>query len=89
MEFNPERGNNIDQSKIPPYSFFPFSAGHRVCIGQHLAVLEAKIILIHFLKRYESIELEKKDYKLENRLTYGAEIMFSYLTKRKGETEMI
>lgn len=59
MTFDPERWNNVQPGKEPPFSFFPFSAGHRVCIGQHLAVLEAKIALIGVLKAFPSISIEK------------------------------
>jgi cytochrome P450 len=37
--FDPERWIGLDPSKQPPASFFPFSSGPRVCIGQHLALL--------------------------------------------------
>ena len=37
--FNPDRWNSIDQSKVDPFSYFPFSSGLRNCIGQHLAMI--------------------------------------------------
>ena len=32
-----------------------FSAGPRTCIGKHLALLEAKVALIKFVKRFKKI----------------------------------
>mmetsp|Transcript_4515 Transcript_4515/g.3727 ORF Transcript_4515/g.3727 Transcript_4515/m.3727 type:complete len:214 (+) Transcript_4515:962-1603(+) len=48
--FNPKRWLNRDSDD--PFCFTPFSAGPRNCIGQHLSIIEAKIILSEFLKRY-------------------------------------
>ena len=35
------------------FCFLPFSAGGRHCIGQHLAIIEAKIFLTYVILKYE------------------------------------
>jgi cytochrome P450 len=52
FEFDPERWNRMDQ-KMNPYTFTPFSIGARGCLGQHFAMLEAKIVLIKFLDKFQ------------------------------------
>ena len=33
--------------------FTPFSIGSRVCIGQHFALLETKLIIIRMISKYQ------------------------------------
>ena len=59
--FKPERWNTINLSE--PFAFAPFSGGPRNCIGQHLAIFEAKVIVSEFLERFEFKIPD--DYKLK------------------------
>jgi cytochrome P450 family 110 len=46
--FNPDR---FLETKINPYSFFPFGGGVRKCIGAAFAFFEMKIVLAHVIPR--------------------------------------
>ncbi|EAR91702.1 cytochrome P450 family monooxygenase (macronuclear) [Tetrahymena thermophila SB210] len=49
--FKPERWFN--KNTVTPYTFIPFNAGPRNCIGQHLALIEARIMINYFMKTFD------------------------------------
>nr|WET52695.1 cytochrome P450 [Phaedon brassicae] len=49
-KFDPSRFEHPD--KIPPYSYLPFSAGSRNCIGQKFAILEMKAVISKVLRNF-------------------------------------
>jgi cytochrome P450 family 4 len=51
QEFNPERF----LENIPPFSFIPFSAGPRNCIGQKFAMTNIKSNIINIVRNFELI----------------------------------
>lgn len=54
MKFDP--GRFLDTQvveKRDPFTFLPFIAGPRNCLGQHLALLESKMVLSLLVQRYE------------------------------------
>ncbi|KAI8548797.1 hypothetical protein RHMOL_Rhmol07G0302000 [Rhododendron molle] len=48
-EFNPMR---FTEARKHFAAFFPFGLGARICVGQNLAVVEAKIVLAMIIRRY-------------------------------------
>eukprot|EP01100_Stratorugosa_tubuloviscum_P011929 TRINITY_DN543_c2_g1_i1.p1 TRINITY_DN543_c2_g1~~TRINITY_DN543_c2_g1_i1.p1 ORF type:complete len:486 (-),score=166.23 TRINITY_DN543_c2_g1_i1:101-1558(-) len=65
-QFNPERWLDPERAqKIKPYQFIPFQAGPRICLGQNMAYLEAKILLCHLLRKikFELVPNQKITYK--------------------------
>lgn len=52
QKFDPERWMG-ENKPTDVYSFIPFGAGQRNCIGQHFALFEARIILSEFLQMYD------------------------------------
>jgi cytochrome P450 len=53
----------VNGQKVPPWSYFPFGGGPRICIGMPFAQLEAKLLLAAILQRY--VPQVVPGYKLE------------------------
>jgi len=60
--YMPERWLNC-KKETDPFVYIPFSAGSRNCIGQHFAILKAKIVLSEFIKLYR-IQVNPQKFKL-------------------------
>jgi len=60
--YMPERWLN-SKKDIDPFVYIPFSAGSRNCLGQHFAILKAKIIASEFIKLYR-IQVNPQKFKL-------------------------
>lgn len=52
LEFRPERFESGASSSRHKHAFIPFGAGPRVCIGNHFAKMEAKVILATVAQRF-------------------------------------
>ena len=51
--FDPERWKPERAKERPRFAYFPFGGGPRHCIGKHLAMLEAQLIVATTAQRYE------------------------------------
>lgn len=53
-QFNPARfANGASKAAKHPLAFIPFGLGSRMCVGQNLARLEAKLTMAILLQRFE------------------------------------
>ena len=53
FKFNPERWEISEEEKTSHYTWTPFSIGPRNCIGQMLALMEAKVVLTRLLQVFQ------------------------------------
>lgn len=52
--FWPERFDLEKGEQYPPFAYFPFGAGSRMCIGATFAMMEARLLLAAIMQRYSS-----------------------------------
>ena len=52
FKFNPDRFLPKNRQKITPYSYLPFGAGPRNCIGMRFALMEDKVGLAQVIRRF-------------------------------------
>ena len=69
--FNPDRFSAAERSKMKPFSFMPFMAGPRNCIGKNFAMLEMKVMISRFLREFE---LENPNPEVTELITHGTSI---------------
>lgn len=51
-KFDPDRFSKEAKQQRSPYCYLPFGTGPRSCIGMRFALMEAKMALVHVLKRF-------------------------------------
>ncbi|KAK7603329.1 hypothetical protein V9T40_003328 [Parthenolecanium corni] len=86
--FIPERFDSRHQ--IHPFSYIPFSAGPRNCIGQKLAMIEMKITLVNLLKTYKLLPAEKtKSLDLAMGIILRSKNGLPIRLVKRGESESI
>ncbi|KAF5739397.1 cytochrome P450 734A1-like protein [Tripterygium wilfordii] len=77
-KFNPLR---FKESRKHLASFFPFGLGPRICAGQNLAMLEAKIVLAMIIRQYSFVVsptyVHTPTLFISLQPQYGAQIIFS------------
>ncbi|KAK4873601.1 hypothetical protein RN001_012961 [Aquatica leii] len=58
-KFDPERFNDENRHNILPYTYLPFGAGPRNCIGSRFALLEGKLVVAEIVRKFEICPVEK------------------------------
>lgn len=59
--FMPERFLSENRHKIKPYTYLPFGAGPRICIGMRFALLEAKLLIMKLVLKFRFSKCPKTD----------------------------
>ncbi|XP_077563278.1 cytochrome P450 3A41-like [Haemaphysalis longicornis] len=63
--FNPERFSDENVGSIQPYTYLPFGAGPRNCIGMRFALQAVKLCVLHTIRNVQLVLTEKTKVPLE------------------------
>ncbi|CAN7937490.1 unnamed protein product [Ixodes hexagonus] len=69
--FVPERFSEENASSIRPYTYLPFGAGPKCCMGVNLALLAVKLCLMHSIRTVEFFRTPKTQVPLECHSGFG------------------
>lgn len=64
-EFKPERFSKENKETIDPYTYMPFGAGPRNCIGMRFALVMMKLAMVEILQRFSFSVCKETEIPLE------------------------
>ncbi|KAK8766865.1 hypothetical protein V5799_006356 [Amblyomma americanum] len=64
-KFDPERFNEENLATIQPYTYLPFGAGPRNCIGMRFALQAVKLCVLHTVRSVKVVRTQKTKVPLE------------------------
>ncbi|CAG2115653.1 unnamed protein product [Medioppia subpectinata] len=63
--FNPDRWMPQNRHKLIPYTYLPFGAGPRNCVGMRFGLMEVKLTLSHIIRRYRFVRSKQTAVPLQ------------------------
>ncbi|KAL1418761.1 hypothetical protein MTO96_025790 [Rhipicephalus appendiculatus] len=65
LKFDPERFSDENLQSVQPYTYLPFGAGPRNCIGMRFALQVVKLSILHTIRNVQVVRTEKTKVPLE------------------------
>jgi cytochrome P450 len=89
-QFDPDRWREDVAAGRQKFSFYPFGAGTRVCIGEHFAIMEGVLLIATLMQRWKFHLLPHQQIKLWPQITLRPRHSIYFRAERKGgQTEAV
>lgn len=85
--FDPERFSDEAKDARPAFSYIPFGAGGRRCLGESFAELESLLILATLASRIQLCSVEGQTIQLEAGMTLRQNVPIRMTVQRLGSSE--
>lgn len=83
LRFDPERFSCANNRKRHSFSWFPFSAGPRVCIGKYFSLYEAQLVLAMVMREFRvRLMVEQLEFRAEGTLHPDRPVMVRLESRR-------
>ncbi|XP_071832483.1 cholesterol 24-hydroxylase-like isoform X2 [Apostichopus japonicus] len=85
-KFDPERFREENNRRL--HAYFPFALGPRNCLGQHFAMIEAKVVIAKLLQKFDFTLVPGVDLEYVNEIALKSKHRTPlYLTPRKTSSD--